>query len=193
MRQGKDNEEVIKQIAYHYEEILKLIGEDPRREGLVKTPLRAAKALYDVTEGYFCDAKDIISQAIFEHSGSKMIVVKDIEFYSLCEHHILPFFGKVAVGYIPDGKMIGLSKLARIVNVFAKRLQVQERLTAQICDVLSKTIPNKGVITVVEAEHLCMKMRGVEKQDSSTQTIDYTGMFESDPGLRNEFLRMISY
>ncbi len=120
-----------------------------------------------------------------------MVIVKDIEFYSTCEHHILPFFGKVSVGYIPDGKMIGLSKLARIVDNFARRLQVQERLTAQVCELLAKEMPNKGVIVHCDAEHLCMKMRGVEKQDSSTATLDYCGDFEKDRGLREEFLRMI--
>lgn len=188
MRQEKDK--IISEIAYHYKEILKLIGEDPEREGLLKTPLRAAKALYDVTEGYDQDAKLIASQAIFEHAGSNIVIVKDIEFYSLCEHHILPFFGKVSVGYVPDGKMIGLSKLARIVDVYAKRLQVQERLTAQICDIISATLPNKGVMVIVEAGHLCMKMRGVEKQDSTTVTMDYKGIFSTDISLRKEFLQL---
>lgn len=131
-------EQTIEAIARHYKEILKLVGENPDREGLVKTPMRAAKALYDITSGYRKDAREIASQAIFEHAGSQVVIVKDIEFYSMCEHHILPFFGKMAVGYIPDGKMIGLSKLARIVDCFAKRLQVQERLTSQVCQLLRK-------------------------------------------------------
>lgn len=181
----------IEEIAFHYKEILRLIGEDPEREGLVKTPMRAAKALVAMTSGYTSDPVEVATQAIFEHAGSRIVIVKDIEFYSMCEHHILPFFGKVAVGYIPDGKMIGLSKLARIVDCFAKRLQVQERLTAEICNLLSSTLPNKGVIVACEAEHLCMKMRGVEKQDSSTITFDYTGEFVDSPSMRQEFLNLI--
>ena len=147
----EDPDKIIDRIAEHYREILKLIGEDPEREGLLKTPKRAAKALYDVTRGYRQDPREIANQAVFEHAGSQFVIVKDIEFYSMCEHHILPFFGKVSVGYLPKGKMIGLSKLARIVESFARRLQVQERLTAQICSLLSETLPNDGVIVVCEA------------------------------------------
>lgn len=182
-------EELVARIASHYEEILRLIGEDPEREGLKKTPVRAAKALVDITVGYRQNPLEIAQKAIFRHGGSKMVIVKDIEFYSMCEHHILPFFGQVSVGYIPKGKMIGLSKLARIVDCFARRLQVQERLTAEVCELLSKALPNDGVIVSCRAEHLCMKMRGVEKQDSSTLTLDYTGRF-SDPELRREFLEL---
>lgn len=184
-------EERIKEIASHIEAIIRLIGEDPGREGLRKTPVRAAKALAYITGGYSQNPEQILSQAIFEYAGSKMIVVKDIEFYSMCEHHILPFFGKVAVGYIPDGAMIGLSKLARIVDVFARRLQVQERLTAEVCRSVASTLKAKGVIVMCTAEHLCMKMRGVEKQESSTTTVDYCGVFEDSPELRNEFFRSI--
>ena len=191
MRENINNEVLINKIADHYREILKLIGEDPDREGLKKTPLRAAKALFDITSGYRSNPEEIVSQAIFEHAGSKIVVVKDIEFYSMCEHHILPFFGKIAVGYIPDGKMIGLSKLARIVNCFAKRLQVQERLTAQVCKILTDTLPNHGVIVLCEAGHLCMKMRGVEKQESMTTTLEYSGRFEEDASLRSEFMSLI--
>ncbi|MDE6422448.1 MAG: GTP cyclohydrolase I FolE [Muribaculaceae bacterium] len=182
--------ERIEQIAQHYREILKLIGEDPDREGLMKTPVRAAKALVDITSGYTSQPEKVATQAIFEHDGSHMVIVKDIEFYSMCEHHILPFFGKIAIGYIPDGKMIGLSKLARIVDCYAKRLQVQERLTSQICQLLSKMLPNKGVIVVCQAGHLCMKMRGVEKQESVTLTTDYTGKFSDDLVMRQEFLNL---
>jgi len=192
MNKDSLDEKTIEAIASHYHEILRLIGENPDREGLVKTPMRAAKALYYITSGYRKDAKEVASQAIFEHAGSQIVIVKDIEFYSMCEHHILPFFGKVSVGYIPDGKMIGLSKLARIVECFARRLQVQERLTAQVCNLLSEALPNHGVIVACEAEHMCMKMRGVEKQDSSTTTFDYTGRFANDPSLRQEFLSLIS-
>ena len=190
----RDNKETrIEAIAAHYKEILKLIGEDPDREGLLKTPMRAAKAIFDITSGYDSDPMEIASQAIFEHAGSSIVIVKDIEFYSMCEHHILPFFGRMAVGYLPKDKMIGLSKLARIVNSFAKRLQVQERLTAQVCKLLAESLPNKGVIVACEAQHLCMKMRGVEKQDSSTVTFDYTGQFTVDPSLRQEFLTLAGY
>ena len=157
----------------------------------MKTPVRAAKALIDITEGYRVKPIEVAQKAIFEHNGSRMIIVKDIEFYSMCEHHILPFFGKVSIGYIPDGKMIGLSKLARIVDSFARRLQVQERLTSQVCELLAEAMPTKGVIVACEAEHLCMKMRGVEKQDSSTVTIDYNGQFVNDSHLRDEFMKLI--
>ncbi len=184
------DEERVEQIAFHYREILRLIGENPEREGLIKTPVRAAKAIVDITSGYRSQPEQVASQAIFEHAGSQIVIVKDIEFYSMCEHHILPFFGKIAIGYIPKGKMIGLSKLARIVDCFAKRLQVQERLTAQICELLSKTLPNEGVMVICEAGHLCMKMRGVEKQESTTITTDYTGKFRDDPAMRQEFLNL---
>ncbi len=187
----KDPNETIEQIAVHFEEILKLLGEDSSREGLIKTPIRAAKALYNSTKGYRADAVEIANQAIFEYAGSKMIIVKDIEFYSFCEHHILPFFGKISIGYIPNGKMIGLSKLARIVDVYAQRLQVQERLTAEVCQAVAKSLDAKGVIVVCNAQHLCMKMRGVEKQESSTTTIDYIGKFEDSVELRNEFFESI--
>lgn len=184
-------EPVIKEIAAHYKAIIELIGENPEREGLIKTPLRVAKALYFATNGYREDASKIMQQAIFEYAGSQMVIVKDIEFYSFCEHHILPFFGKVSIGYIPNGNMIGLSKLARVVNVYARRLQVQERLTANICHTINETLTPKGVIVKCEAEHLCMKMRGVEKQDSSTVTIEYSGLFADNTALRKEFLEML--
>lgn len=180
----------VNQIASHYEAILRLIGENPQREGLIKTPVRAAKALLDITGGYSQDPQAIVQKAIFNHDGSQMIIVKDIEFYSMCEHHILPFFGTIDVGYIPDGKIVGLSKLARLVDCFAKQLQVQERLTGQICDALAKALPNKGVIVKCTAQHLCMKMRGVEKQDAATVTFDYNGKFLKDLKLREEFLQL---
>lgn len=183
-----DANETVNRIAEHYKAIITLLGEDVSREGLMKTPMRAAKALYYATQGYKQNADEVMKQAIFEHSGSRMIIVKDIEFYSFCEHHILPFFGRVSIGYIPDGKMIGLSKLARVVNVYARRLQVQERLTSQLCHTIAKTLSAKGVIVACNAQHLCMKMRGVEKQDSSTTTIDYCGDFEKSVDLRREFM-----
>lgn len=184
------NQELINKIAEHYKAILELIGEDPTREGLVKTPQRAAKALLENTVGYDMSGEDIIKAAVFEHPGSQMVIVKDIEFYSQCEHHVLPFFGKVSVGYIPDAKIVGLSKVARMVDVFARRLQVQERLTAEICEALAKSLPNKGVIVRCEAQHLCMKMRGAEKQESTTVTLEYSGAFENVE-LRNEFFGLL--
>ncbi|MDE5554667.1 MAG: GTP cyclohydrolase I FolE [Muribaculaceae bacterium] len=188
-----EDKEKIDQIAGHIEEIIRLMGEDCSREGLLKTPQRAAKALYYLTSGYRSSADDVVGEALFTHEGSQIVTVKDIEFYSMCEHHILPFFGKVTIGYIPDGKIIGLSKVARLVDLFARRLQVQERLTAQLCAEIARIVGAKGVIVVCNAQHLCMKMRGVEKQDSSTTTIDYIGAFAESPALRAEFLKMIGY
>lgn len=187
-----DNEK-IDEISKHIEAIIRLIGENPEREGLKKTPIRYAKALTFITKGYTQDATEVIKEAVFEYSGSKMVVVKDIEFYSMCEHHILPFFGKISIGYLPEGEMVGLSKLARLVDVFSRRLQVQERLTAQIAQTLSETLHTSGVIVVCNAQHLCMKMRGVEKQESSTTTIDYTGRFVDNEILREEFFRSLRY
>lgn len=182
----------IEAIAGHFREIIKLIGENPEREGLVKTPMRAAKAMWFATQGYRQNPREILEQAVFEYAGSRMVVVKDIEFYSFCEHHILPFFGTVSIGYIPDGSMIGLSKLPRLVNAIARKLQVQERLTAEICRQVTETLSARGVIVVCRASHLCMQMRGVEKQLASTDTIDYSGEFERDPRLRQEFFSMIA-
>ena len=181
---------MIDEIAQHYKKILELIGEDVEREGLIKTPRRAAKALVDITRGYKQNPGEFVKSALFEYAGSKVVVVKDIEFYSLCEHHILPFFGTVSIGYSPDGSMVGLSKLARVVDAFAHRLQVQERFTAEICDSLYENLSSKGVIVAVSAGHLCMKMRGVEKQGANTITLEYRGDFEN-PQLREEFFRMI--
>lgn len=179
--------ERIEAIAGHVDAIMRLLGENPEREGLVKTPVRAAKALWFLTSGYRADADATVRRALFTHKGSQMIVVKDIEFYSLCEHHILPFFGTVSVGYIPDGKIVGLSKIARLVNVYARRLQVQERFTAQLADSLLQMLGARGVIVKCTAGHLCMKMRGVEKQNSSTTTMHYNGVFVDDAALRAEF------
>ena len=186
-RKEPHDPELVKELAGHYEAILRLIGEDSGREGLLKTPVRAAKAMLDLTAGYRLDARELMQKAIFSHTGSSMVIVRDIEFYSLCEHHILPFFGRVSVGYIPDGKIVGLSKLPRVVDAFARRLQVQENLTAQICRAVADAMPNRGVIVACTAEHLCMKMRGVEKQQSETTTYEYTGGFTADPSLRAEF------
>ena len=185
-----NNKEKIDSIAEHYRAILELLGEDVNREGLQRTPYRAAKALVEVSQGYDQSPEELVKAAMFEYGGRSMVVVKDIEFYSLCEHHILPFFGKVSVGYMPDGKIVGLSKIARVVDSLAKRLQVQERLTSELCELLSKTLGAKGVIVVCEAGHLCMKMRGVEKQDSTTTTLEYSGVYE-DCSLRAEFFKML--
>ncbi len=186
------NKEKLEGIAEHMRAIIELLGEDPTREGLVKTPMRAAKALLENTRGYNQDGQGIIRSAIFEHPGSQMVIVKDIEFYSLCEHHILPFFGKVSVGYIPTGEIVGLSKLARLVDVYSRRLQVQERMTREICQELAESLSSMGVIVVCEAQHLCMKMRGVEKQGASTVTMHYTGEFEKVE-LRNEFFELLKH
>lgn len=185
------DQERIERIAAHMDEIITLLGEDTSRQGLVKTPQRAAKALYYLTSGYRSDAKATLNEAIFDHDGSRVVAVKDIEFYSLCEHHVLPFYGKVSVAYIPDDKIVGLSKLARVVNICARKLQVQERLTHEICEVVKSSLGAKGVLVVCEAQHMCMKMRGVEKQDSFTSTIDYNGIYESDATLRRETLDML--
>lgn len=184
--------ERIEKVAEHLGEIIRLLGEDTSREGLVKTPVRAAKALWFLTSGYRSDPAEVMNKALFEHEGSQMIIVRDIEFYSMCEHHVLPFFGTVSIGYIPDGKIVGLSKLARLVNVFARRLQVQERLTAQVCDAVCRELGAKGVIVHCTAEHLCMKMRGVEKQHAATATTHYVGLFADDPALRSEFFASLS-
>lgn len=187
----KHDPALVAEIASHYEAILRLLGEDPDREGLRKTPERAAKAMLDITAGYNADPMATARQAIFDHDGSQMVIVRDIEFYSTCEHHILPFFGHMAIGYLPDGKILGLSKLARVVDGFARRLQVQERLTGQVCRLIEEALPNHGVIVWCEAQHLCMKARGVEKQNSLTTTLDYSGRFADDAGLRAEFLKLI--
>ncbi len=192
MKSGELTDETIRQIAQHYEAILKLLGEDSEREGLLKTPIRAARAMAYLTRGYRQNADSIINGAVFTHEGSSMVIVKDIEFYSLCEHHILPFYGKVSIGYIPSGKTIGLSKLARLVDFYARRLQVQERMTAQICKIVQQKLSPLGVMVVCTGEHLCMKMRGVEKQDSATVTVESSGIFNNDPALREEFFRSLS-
>ena len=178
-------------IQGHYDQILKQIGEDPEREGLLKTPERASKAIQFLTQGYQQDPAEILEGALFEESYSEMVLVKDIEVYSLCEHHILPFFGKAHIAYIPNGKIVGLSKIPRVVDVFARRLQVQERLTHDILECLNDTLQPKGVAVVIEAAHMCMMMRGVQKQNSVTTTSGFRGQFEAQE-TRNEFLKLIS-
>lgn len=178
------------QIAHHVEELLRLIGEDSAREGLKKTPTRVGEAMQFLTQGYQQDAEDILRGALFEEDYRQMVVVKDIPFYSLCEHHLLPFFGKAHVAYIPNGKITGLSKIARVVDVFARRLQVQERMTTQIKDCIQQTLNPLGVMVVIEAEHLCMQMRGVQKPHAITTTSDFTGAFNRAE-TREEFMNLI--
>lgn len=192
MNENLTAEERIERIASHISEIIELLGEDGSREGLVKTPVRAAKALWFLTSGYRTKAEDVMQQALFAHDGSQMIVVRDIEFYSLCEHHMLPFFGAISVGYLPNGKIIGLSKLARCVEVFARRLQVQERITAELCRAVERELGADGVMVVCRARHLCMQMRGVEKQEATTVTTHAEGRFATDAALRAEFLQAIA-
>jgi len=172
--------------------ILENLGEDPKREGLVKTPHRVAKALKFLTEGYSQNPSEILSKALFGSSNDEMVLVLDIEFYSLCEHHILPIIGRAHVAYIPDGKVVGLSKIPRVVNLFARRLQIQEQLTEQIADAISETIHPKGVAVVIHARHMCMEMRGVEKINSTTVTSALRGLFKSDLRTRNEFYNLIN-
>ncbi len=174
-----------------YEKILREIGEDPQREGLVKTPDRAAKAMKFLTHGYQMDIEELVNEAIFEVDSNHMIIVRDIEIYSMCEHHMLPFFGRCHIGYIPNGKVLGVSKLARIADMFARRLQVQERLTNQIAEAIMTTLEPEGVGVVVEAKHLCMMMRGVEKQNSNMITSAMHGTFRHYTSTRTEFLNLI--
>ena len=174
----------------HVEALLRLVGEDPGREGLVRTPHRVAQSLGWLTRGYRMDVRDVIGGAVFEERHESMVLVRDIEFYSMCEHHMLPFFGKAHVAYVPDGRIIGLSKLPRIVEVFARRLQVQERLTDQIADAIQEVLQPRGVGVVLEASHLCMMMRGVEKQASRTVSSALRGVFRDCPMTRDEFLRL---
>ncbi len=179
-------------ISDHVHGILKTLGEDPEREGLQKTPERVAKALQFLTQGYTMDPRDILTSALFEEAYNEMILVRDIEVYSLCEHHMLPFFGKAHVAYIPNGKIVGLSKLPRVVDVFARRLQVQERLTLQIRDAIEEVLQPLGVAVVIEATHLCMVMRGVQKQHSVTTTSAMSGEFLRNATTRSEFMRLIN-
>lgn len=178
-------------LGEHYKKIIHLLGEDTEREGLLKTPMRVAKAMQFLTSGYFEDPEEIVSSAMFLEEGYKqMVIVKDIDFFSLCEHHMLPFFGKAHVAYIPNKYITGLSKIPRIVDVFARRLQIQERMTLEIKDCLQKTLNPLGVMVVIEAQHMCMQMRGVSKQNSLTTTSDFTGFFQQAK-TREEFMNLI--
>lgn len=183
-REGLDD------LASHYKSIIELLGEDSSREGLLKTPMRVAKAMQILTRGYTQDAHKVLLDALFEEKYSQMVIVKDIDFFSLCEHHMLPFYGKVHVAYIPNGYITGLSKIARVVDIFSHRLQVQERMTLQIKDCIQETLKPLGVMVVVEAKHMCMQMRGVEKQNSITTTSDFSGAF-NQAKTREEFMNLL--
>lgn len=187
-----NNEKKLSKIADATSTILDLLGEDINREGLLKTPMRVAKALEFLTSGYQENPHDILNEALFATSNDEMVLVRDIEFYSMCEHHILPIIGRVHVAYIPDGKVVGLSKIPRIVNVFARRLQIQEQLTEQIADAISEVIKPKGVAVVVHARHMCMEMRGVQKINSTTVSSALRGLFKSDERTRSEFYNLIN-
>ena len=183
--------EGLDELAAHYKEVLKLLGEDPEREGLVKTPMRVAKAMQILTRGYTQDPHKVLQDALFEEKYNQMVIVKDIDFFSMCEHHMLPFYGKAHVAYIPNGKITGLSKIARVVDIYSHRLQVQERLTQQIKDCIQETLNPQGVMVVIEAKHMCMQMRGVEKQSSITMTSDFSGAFEQAK-TRQELMNLIN-
>ena len=184
--------EAIEELKVHYREILRLLGEDPEREGLLKTPERVAKAMSFITKGYTEDPIEILKSALFKEEYKQMVLVKDIELYSICEHHMLPFYGKAHVAYIPNGQITGLSKIARVVECFARRLQVQERLTVQIRDCIQEALNPIGVAVVIEASHMCMQMRGVEKLGSATTTSAFPGVFLKDTRTREEFMTLIS-
>ena len=183
-REGLDD------LASHYKSIIELLGEDTGREGLLKTPMRVAKAMQILTRGYSQDAHKVLLDALFEEKYNQMVIVKDIDFFSLCEHHMIPFYGKVHVAYIPNGYITGLSKIARVVDIYSHRLQVQERMTLQIKDCIQETLKPLGVMVVVEAKHMCMQMRGVEKQNAITTTSDFTGAFNRAK-TREEFMNLI--
>jgi GTP cyclohydrolase I len=182
----------LEDLAAHYKEVLTLLGEDPGREGLIKTPVRVAKAMQVLTRGYEMDAHEVLNSALFKEDYSQMVIVKDIDFFSLCEHHMLPFYGKVHVAYIPNGYITGLSKIARVVDIYSHRLQVQERMTLQIRQCIEQTLHPLGVMVVCEARHMCMQMRGVEKQNSVTTTSEFSGAF-NQAKTRQEFMNLISH
>ena len=185
-----ENNPVQEELAKHYLAILKLLGEDSDREGLLKTPHRVAKAMQFMTYGYQVDPKEVLQSAMFQENYRQMVIVKDIDFYSMCEHHMLPFYGKAHVAYIPDKYITGLSKIARVVDIFARRLQIQERMTTNIKECIQETLQPLGVMVVIEAQHLCMQMRGVGKQNSITTTSDFTGVFQQAK-TREEFINLI--
>ena len=182
--------EGLDELAFHYQKILELLGEDTQRDGLLKTPTRVAKAMQILTRGYTQDAHKVLTDALFEEKYDQMVIVKDIDFFSMCEHHMLPFYGKVHVAYIPNGYITGLSKIARVVDIYSHRLQVQERLTQQIKDCIQQTLHPLGVMVVIEAKHMCMQMRGVEKQNAITTTSDFSGAF-NQAKTREEFMNLL--
>ena len=186
----RSQETGVEELTAHYHQILTLLGEDPEREGLLKTPMRVAKAMQVLTRGYQMDAHKVLTDALFREDYSQMVIVKDIDFFSLCEHHMLPFYGKAHVAYIPNGYITGLSKIARVVDIYAHRLQVQERMTQQIKDCIQETLKPLGVMVVVEARHMCMQMRGIEKQNAITTTSDFSGAF-NQAKTRQEFMNLI--
>ena len=190
MNPETENREGLDELAAHYRQVLTLLGEDPDREGLEKTPMRVAKAMQVLTRGYAMDAHKVLTDALFAEKYNQMVMVKDIDFFSMCEHHMLPFYGKAHVAYIPNGYITGLSKIARVVDIFSHRLQVQERLTQQIMDCIQDTLKPLGVMVVVEAKHMCMQMRGVEKQNSVTTTSAFSGAF-NQAKTREEFMNLL--
>lgn len=190
MNSDTEFREGLDELASHYEKILSLLGEDPQREGLLKTPMRVAKAMQVLTRGYTQDAKQVLLDALFDEKYNQMVIVKDIDFFSMCEHHMLPFYGKVHVAYIPNGHITGLSKIARVVDIYSHRLQVQERLTQQIGDCIQSALKPLGVMVVIEAKHMCMQMRGVEKQNSITTTSAFSGAF-NQAKTREEFMNLL--
>lgn len=191
MSEFQYNDSTTEHISSVYKTILSQIGENPEREGLVKTPERVAKALQFLTQGYDIKPEEILKSALFSEEYSEMVIVKDIEVYSMCEHHMLPFFGKAHIAYIPDGTIVGLSKLPRVVDAFSRRLQVQERLTIEIRDCIQQTLKPKGVAVVLECQHMCMQMRGVQKQNSVTTSSAFTGLFLSNDSTRKEFINLV--
>ena len=191
MEDFKYNDETTEVLSKNFKDVIDKLGEDSKREGLIKTPERVAKAMQFLTKGYDQDPDGIIGDAIFHEEYSEMVIVKDIEVYSLCEHHMLPFFGKAHVAYIPDGKIVGLSKIPRVVDAYSRRLQVQERLTLEIRDCIERTLNPLGVAVVIEAAHMCMQMRGVQKQNSVTTSSAFTGLFMTNPSTRKEFINLI--
>ena len=186
------NDEITSSISSVYEGIISKLGEDPKREGLLKTPERVAKALQFLTHGYDIQPEEILKSALFKEDYSEMVIVKDIELYSMCEHHMLPFFGKAHIAYIPDGTIVGLSKIPRVVDAYARRLQVQERLTIEIRDCIQNTLNPKGVAVVIECSHMCMQMRGVQKQNSVTTSSAFTGLFLTNDATRKEFINLVN-
>ena len=191
MNSDTEYREGLDELAEHYKKVIELLGEDTEREGLLKTPMRVAKAMQVLTRGYSMDPHRVLLDALFEEKYSQMVIVKDIDFFSLCEHHMLPFYGKVHVAYIPNGHITGLSKIARVVDIFSHRLQVQERLTLQIKECIQETLKPLGVMVVIEAKHMCMQMRGVEKQNSITTTSEFCGAF-NQAKTREEFMNLIN-